>query len=74
MAEAIVDVRVAKLLPFLVLEALAVRHREKNEDAVDIVWLLTNWCDGPEGAAADAHSSPIADDPDVHEGLLYSVL
>jgi hypothetical protein len=63
--ELVVTLRVANILPFLVLKAFALRDRVKDKDAYDVVWLLNAFPGGPAGAAAAARSSPVADGPDV---------
>jgi hypothetical protein len=64
-----VDVWVANLLPFVALKAFAVRQREKDKDAADLVWLLNNWSGGPAGAATEALQSAVRTDSDVTDAL-----
>lgn len=52
--------RVANLLPFLMLKALAMLDRDHPKDKYDVVWTLTAHDGGPEGAARLAAASPIA--------------
>lgn len=57
-----VTIRVANILPFLVLKAFALETRDKEKDAYDIVWTLDAFGEkGPESAAEAAAESPIAD-------------
>jgi len=58
-----VTVRVASILPFLALKALALTEREKDKDAYDLVWTLTAFDGGPVGAATAAKVSPVRDQP-----------
>lgn len=60
-----VHLRVAELLPFLVLKAYALEEREKDKDAYDVVWLLSALGDDPGDAARMALSSPVAGHPCV---------
>lgn len=64
-----VQVWVANILPLLVLKSLALRNRQKNKDAFDIVWLLTRWPGGPRAVARDSTQSPVANNPFVGEAL-----
>lgn len=64
-----VDVRVVNLLPFLVLKALALHHRDKDKDAYDIVWTLNAFDSGPTSAAVTAMSSPVVGEPLVHTAI-----
>ena len=60
-----VELRVANLLPFLVLKAFAVNDRDKAKDSYDLVWTLNAYGDGPRSAAEAAANSPVIADPNV---------
>lgn len=68
--KATVDVWVANLLPFIALKAFAIRYREKDKDAADLIWILNNWDDGPAGAAIAARQSCVCADDDVDDALI----
>lgn len=61
--------RVAGLLPFLVLKAFALDERDKDKDAYDIVWLLSAFGEGPDDAARIALASPVAGEPVVQKAI-----
>ncbi|MDZ4169592.1 MAG: hypothetical protein U1E26_08045 [Coriobacteriia bacterium] len=63
--------RVANLVPFLTLKAMAMHERGsvKYKDAYDIVFTLSNWPGGPEAAATAAKESPIYGEAPVTEAL-----
>lgn len=48
-----VPVKVANILPFIVLKSFALDERDKDKDSYDLVWCITAYQDGP-GSAADA--------------------
>lgn len=60
-----VSLKVANILPLLVLKAFALQEREKDKDAYDVIWLLRSHQGGPRGAAQAAALSPIVDSPEV---------
>lgn len=60
-----VELRVAQILPFLVLKAYALDERQKDKDAYDVVWLLSALGDDPADVAHIALASPVAGDPSV---------
>ena len=64
-----VKFRVCGILPFVVLKAFAFQERHERKDAYDLVYCLTNYKDGPEGAARDAKLSPVREDSTVREAL-----
>jgi len=64
------SVRVTRLLPFVVLKILAYRDRHHRKDAYDLVHVLQNQADGPEGAGRLMAGSPVAPDTLVGEALL----
>ena len=65
-----VEIRVAGILPFLVLKAFAVNSRDKEKDAYDIVWTLNAFGEeGPRSAAEQAAESPVREYSDVEEGI-----
>ncbi|TLM78037.1 MAG: hypothetical protein FDZ70_04690 [Actinobacteria bacterium] len=63
--------RVANILPFLVLKSFALHDRalKKLKDAYDIVFVLRNWPGGPQAAAESALLSPIIAETVVRESL-----
>ena len=63
--------RVANLVPFLTLKALALDERGlvKPKDAYDIVFTIGNWPGGPAGAASSAVASPVIDRDIVRDAL-----
>jgi hypothetical protein len=65
----VVRLRVANLLPFLVLKAFALDEREKDKDGYDIVWLLSAYGDTPADAARAARHSPVMDHPMVTRAI-----
>jgi hypothetical protein len=65
----VVNLRVANILPFLVLKAFALRDRVKNKDGYDVVWILNAFPNGPAGAAAACQRSPVSGHPDVLEAI-----
>lgn len=64
-----VEIRVANVLPLLVLKSIALQERDKDKDAYDIVWTLNAYRDGPVAVAAVARRSPIAGDATVAEAI-----
>ncbi len=65
-----VTIRVANILPILVLKAFALKTRDKEKDAYDIVWTLDAFGEkGPESAAETSARSPIADSEEVAAAL-----
>jgi hypothetical protein len=64
-----VTLRVAGLLPFVVLKVLAFQERHENKDSYDLVFCLLNYASGPENAGAAAAASPVRDRPFVVDAL-----
>jgi hypothetical protein len=64
-----VPVKVANILPMLVLKSLALQERDKDKDAYDIVWTLSAYGGGPSSVAEAARRSPIVDRADVAEAI-----
>lgn len=64
-----VSVRVANVLPYVVLKAFAFQDRHENKDAYDPLFTLLNHQDGPRGAGLAARRSPIAKHPDIVAAL-----
>jgi len=60
-----VELRVANLLPFLVLKAFAVNDRDKAKDSYDLVWTLDAYGEGPASAAEEAAKSPVIGNPNI---------
>lgn len=65
-----VRLRVAELLPFLVLKAFALAERSKDKDAYDIVWVLSAYPEGPADAARTALASPVVAERAVREAMV----
>lgn len=66
-----VAIRVAGLLPYVVLKVLAFQDRHQNKDAYDLVYTLMNYADGgPEGAGRAAATSTVREDPLVSDALV----
>jgi hypothetical protein len=57
--------RVTGPVAFLVAKVNALRGRDKNKDAYDIVWLIESWPGGPSAAAAAFAARPAYTQPDV---------
>ena len=53
-----ITVRVAGILPYVVLKILAFQDRHENKDAYDLVYTLLNYGEGPEDAGAHAAVAP----------------
>jgi hypothetical protein len=64
-----VPVKVANILPFLVLKSLALQERDKDKDAYDVVWILNAYQRGPETVAIAARRSKVAARPEVTEAI-----
>jgi len=64
-----VAVRVANILPYAVLKALAFQDRHENKDAYDLVFCLLHFGDGPAAAGREAARSAVARDDRATEGL-----
>lgn len=64
-----VDVRVANLLPFVVLKINAFQDRHENKDAYDLLFCLRNYADDPEETGRALAASPIAGDEQVRAAL-----
>jgi hypothetical protein len=65
-----VRLRVAELVPFLVLKAFALDEREKDKDAYDIVWLFSAYPEGPIDAARAALGSPVVKEQVVRDAIV----
>jgi hypothetical protein len=64
-----VSLRVANLLPYMVLKIFAFQDRHENKDAYDLVFTLLNAEDDPWNAGARCASSAVAGHPQVEEAL-----
>lgn len=64
-----VAVRVANVLPYVVLKTFAFQDRHENKDAYDLVFTLLNAEGGPASAGVRAAASPIVGRPQVEEAL-----
>jgi hypothetical protein len=64
-----VDVRVANLLPFVVLKINAFQDRHENKDAYDLIFCLRNYREEPEATGLELAASPVATDVQTIEAL-----
>jgi hypothetical protein len=64
-----VKLRVAGLLPYVVLKIFAFQTRHENKDAYDLVFTLLNSGGGPAAAGGRARLSPIAGHAQVLEAM-----
>ena len=55
-----VRVRVANVLPYVVLKILAFQERHENKDAYDLIFTLLHFGSGPHEAGRSAAGSPVA--------------
>jgi hypothetical protein len=63
-------VRVANLLPFIVLKAFALDERDKAKDSYDLVWTIAGYGEGPHSAVQAMAASPIIRHPDVAAAIV----
>jgi hypothetical protein len=59
------------VLPYTVLKVLAFQDRHQNKDAYDLIFTLLNFSKGPRAAGGAARTSPVAEHPQVKEGLAW---
>ncbi len=64
-----VTVRVADVLPYMVLKIFAFQDRHENKDAYDLVFTLLNHAGGPSDAGSAVRSSAVAQHPQIDEAL-----
>jgi hypothetical protein len=64
-----VEVRVANVLPYVVLKIQSFQDRHANKDAYDLCFTIRNWPGGPRAAGTEAASSPVAGDPLVERSI-----
>jgi hypothetical protein len=64
-----VGVRVANLLPYVVLKINAFQDRHENKDAYDLLFCLRNYADEPEETGRALAASPVAADEQVAAAL-----
>jgi hypothetical protein len=64
-----VGVRIANLLPYVVLKVLAFQDRHENKDAYDLMFTLLHYGNGPREAGVAASASPVAQLPQAREAL-----
>lgn len=64
-----VPVRVAGLLPYVVLKVSAFQARHENKDAYDLIYTLLNFPQGPDAAGRAAAASPVRDERQVLDAL-----
>jgi hypothetical protein len=64
-----VTVRVANLLPYIVLKAKAFQDRHEPKDAYDLIFCLRNYRDEPEVTGHELAGSPVAGDVQVTGAL-----
>jgi hypothetical protein len=60
-----VTLRVANILPYVVLKVFAFQDRHENKDSYDLVFTLLNSQEGPRAAGRAATASPVAGHPQV---------
>lgn len=65
-----VTVRIANVLPYVVLKIFAFQERHENKDAYDLVFTLLNHAGGPRAAGRAARSSAVSQHPQVREALV----
>lgn len=64
-----VTLRVAGVLTFTVLKALAFQQRHHNKDSYDLVYTLKNYEDGPRAAGEVVARSPVRNEESVAAAL-----
>lgn len=65
-----VTLRVAAILPYVVLKILAFQERHHNKDAYDLIYTLVNYPrGGPRAAGQSAATSPVRESPQVLSAL-----
>ena len=64
-----VTVRVANLLPYLVLKINAFQDRHENKDSYDLIYCLRNYRDDPETTGNELAGSPVAAEEQVVAAL-----
>ena len=64
-----VEVRIANLLPYVVLKIQSFQDRHERKDVYDLIFVLANWPDGPTAAGKAARSSPVADEELVQRSI-----
>ncbi len=65
-----VTVRVANVLPYIVLKIFAFQDRHENKDAYDLGFTLFNYAGGPGAAGKAAAVSAVRTHPQVEEALI----
>lgn len=65
-----VRVRVANLLPYVVLKINAFQDRHENKDAYDLIFCLRNYREYPEETGRELARSPVAGHPPVQAAIL----
>lgn len=64
-----VTMRIAGLMPYVVLKILAFQDRHENKDSYDLVFTLLNHSGGPQAAGELASHSPVSAHPQVREAI-----
>lgn len=64
-----VTLRVANLLPYVVLKIFAFQDRHENKDAYDLVFTLLNGDGGPAATGERPSTSPVVGSPQVDDAL-----
>jgi hypothetical protein len=64
-----VTVRVANVLPYVVLKTLAFQDRHENKDAYDLVFTILNHPDGARFAGTSSRGSAVAGHPQVGDAI-----
>jgi len=65
----LVRLRIANLLPFVVLKIMAFQDRHDNKDGYDLVFTLLNYKGGPKACGEIASKSVVVDHPLVKEAV-----
>jgi hypothetical protein len=65
-----VTVRVANVLPYIVLKIFAFQDRHENKDAYDLGFTLFNYNGGPDAAGRAAATSPVRKHLQIEEALI----
>jgi len=69
LTEVVVPFRVTGAAAYVATKIDALRRREKNKDAYDMVWMTESWPGGPPGFAQKLLRSPVLRDPEFQAML-----
>jgi hypothetical protein len=64
-----ITMRMANLMPYVVLKIFAFQDRHENKDSYDLVFTLLNYPGGPQVAGGEATKSPIISNPQVDNAI-----